>query len=107
MSFERQFAAVSAKLVARDVTVQKGRMLHARGLKAGGRFFAFATPESLVVKLPAARVSELIGSRVGRPCEIRKGSPMREWVRLTPADEDACGAYVSEARDFVAGQQGR
>ncbi len=32
---------------------------------------------------------------------------MREWVRLTPADEEGCAAYVNEARDFVVANRKR
>jgi hypothetical protein len=32
---------------------------------------------------------------------------MRQWVRLTPADETACTAYVVEARNFVTSRQSR
>jgi hypothetical protein len=105
MSVERQFATVSARLLGDDRSVEEGRMLRARGLKTGGKFFAFAARDDLFVKLPAARVKTLIVSGAGRPCELRKGAPMREWVRVTPADEESCAAYVMEARDFVAHQQ--
>ena len=105
MTLDRRFASVSASLVAQDPAVEQGRMLHAPGLKISGKFFAFASRDDLYVKLPAARVNELLDSGAGRPCEIRKGSPMREWIRLDPLDEDACVAYVTEARDFVARQQ--
>ena len=80
-------------------------MLSAPGLKTSGKFFAFASGEDLCVKLPSARVSDLLATGAGRPCEPRRGSPMREWVRLTPPDEEACAAYVTEALDFVASQQ--
>jgi hypothetical protein len=82
-------------------------MLHAPGLRTAGRFFAFATTSDLVVKLSAERVGELIGSGAGRPCEIRRGTPMREWVRLSPTSPRECAIYAIEARDFVASQQGR
>jgi hypothetical protein len=36
-----------------------------------------------------------------------KGSPMRDTVHLKPPDEEACAASRTEARDFVAHQQGR
>ncbi len=107
MSLERQFAAVSARLLGDDTSVEEGRMLHAPGLKTGGKFFAFAARDDLFVKLPAERVNALVASGAGRPCEIRKGAPMREWVRVTPTDEESCAAYVMEARDFVAHQQRR
>ena len=37
--------------------------------------------EVLVAEGPE-RVAELIESGAGKPCEIRKGVPMREWVRV-------------------------
>jgi hypothetical protein len=101
MRVPHHFAAVADRLLG-DVDVEQGRMLHAPGLKVRGRFFAFTTKEELVVKLPAARVNELIAGGAGRPCDPRKGRPMREWVRLTPADETACATYMVEARHFVA-----
>jgi hypothetical protein len=100
MSVGSQFAKVAERLLGDD-GVEQGRMLRADGLKTAGRFFAFTTKEDLVVKLPAARVDELIASGAGRPCDPRKGRPMRDWVRPTPADEAACAAYVIEARNFV------
>ena len=107
MSLEDQFAAVAANLLGRDASVERGRMLHAPGLKTAGRFFAFATPSELFVKLPAPRVRELVASNMGRACEIRRGAPMREWVRLAPANVDAFASYVDEARDYVVSQQRR
>ncbi len=107
MSLDRQFATASARLVARDPTVEQGRILRALGLKTYGRFFAYSTGDDLVVKLPAARVGVLIASGTGRPVEVHKGSPLREWVCVRPADEDTCAAYLTEARDFVAGRQKR
>lgn len=95
------FAEVAEDLLGRDATVERGRMLHAPSLRTAGRCFAFAATADLVVKLPAMRVAELIASGAGRPCEIRRGAPMREWVRLSPTDPRACASYISEARDFA------
>ncbi len=110
MSGEGQFALIAERLLGDD-GVEQGRMLRATGLKTAGKFFAFATKGELVVKLPAPRVVELIASGAGRPCDPRKGRPMREWVRLTPAGKTTSAAYVIEARNFVRsslpGQQER
>ncbi|MEU4704561.1 hypothetical protein [Nonomuraea dietziae] len=89
------------RMLARHPGDEQGSMLHSPGLKAGGRFYAFATRDDLVVKLPASRVAELIAAGVGRVCDPRGGRPMREWVRLTPTDEHTCVAFLEEARDFV------
>ena len=85
--------------------VERGKMLSASGLRdpAAGKFFAFTTRGQLVVKLPADRVTELIASGKGRVFDAGKGRPMKEWVGLTPADENTCAAYMREARKFVAG----
>jgi hypothetical protein len=32
---------------------------------------------------------------------------MRQWVRLASAEEQACTAYLIEARDFVASHTNR
>ncbi|MFD7262151.1 hypothetical protein [Streptomyces sp. NPDC059874] len=96
--FERAVAALSAE----HPDDERGRMLRSLGVKTGGKFYAFATEEDVVVKLPAARVAELVAAGVGQPCETRPGHPMREWVRLVPADVDGCLAHLREARAFVA-----
>src|SRR4051812_39952630 len=102
MTIKEAFASVATNLIATDPAVEAGRMLHSPGLRTGGRFFAFATPKDVVIKLPAARVAALISDGEGRPCDIRKkGSPMREWVRVTPRDRATCREYLVEARNFA------
>ena len=101
------FESVSAELLASHPGDDRGRMLRSPGLKAAGKFFAFATKDDLVVKLPAARVAELIVTGAGRPCSPARGRPMREWVRVRPADREACAAFLAEARSFVTAPTGR
>lgn len=95
------FEASAGKLLEEHPGDERGRMLHSPGLKTAGKFYAFVTGEDLIVKLPAARVTELIATRVGRLCEPRQGRPMKQWVRLTPASEDVCTAYLVEARESI------
>ena len=78
----------------------RGKILHATGLKTGGKFFAFVSRGALVLKLPAARVDELVAAGAER-FDAGKGRPMREWVEMRPADEAECTALVAEARAFV------
>jgi hypothetical protein len=105
---EAIFERMSGRLLEdRAVPVERGRMLRASGLKTAGRFFAFTTGGDLVVKLPEGRVNDLVARDAGRPCQIGRGRPMREWVRVRPHDDEACVAYLIEARDFVAGLDDR
>jgi hypothetical protein len=96
------FAEVCERVLTRHPGDDQGRMLRSPGLRTAGKFYAFATGPDVIVKLPAARVAGLVGSGAGRPCEPRRGSPMREWVVLPVADVDSCLAVVLEARGFVA-----
>jgi hypothetical protein len=100
VSVEALFDAAGARLAG----VEQGRMLAATGLKdtGSGKFFAFVNDGDLVVKLPADRVGELIASGEGGVFDAGKGRPMKEWVRLHPAEEAACLAYLNEARAFVS-----
>lgn len=98
---EQIFSDVRHHVLANHPGDEEGRMLHAPGLKTAGKFYAFATATDLVVKLPSSRVDELIDSGAGLPCSPRPGRPMKEWVVLPALDEEACTAYVLEARTFV------
>ena len=106
MSVEELFAALSARVVAEDDAVEQGPIMRSTGLKTGGKFFAFARSGELVVKLPAARVAELVASGDGGPFVGSRDRVMREWVVLRPPDERACAAWVDEARAFAASRAG-
>ena len=77
-------------------------MLQSPGLRTAGKFYAFAAAADVVVKLPAARVEELIAAGRGLACSPRPGRPMKEWVRIAAPDEESCLSYLREARRFVS-----
>jgi hypothetical protein len=58
----------------------------------------------LVVKLPAARVAELVASAAGEPFDAGKGTPMKEWLVVGAADDDAWRELAEEALSFVSGR---
>jgi hypothetical protein len=106
-SVDRIFSAVRSRVLIIHPGDEEGRMLRSSGLKAAGKFYAFATADDVVVKLPASRVRELIESGQGLPCAPRPGRPMKEWVRMSAHDEESCLSYVLEARTFIATLAGR
>jgi hypothetical protein len=71
-----------------------------QALKINNRIFAMLVGGRLVVKLPRARVAELIETGHGQPFDGGKGKPMKEWVALT-GDEAECRGLVIEAQTFV------
>jgi hypothetical protein len=101
MTVEQTFAAVSSQLLAEDPKLEQGRIFNSVGLKARGKFLAFARRGEVVVKLPADRVTELVRSGAGEPFRSGGTRVMREWVTLRPTDEDTCAAFVAEARAFA------
>jgi TfoX/Sxy family transcriptional regulator of competence genes len=83
------------------VTVPEGGSgFGSNAIKINKSIFAMLVNDRLVVKLPGARVTELISSGYGVPFDAGKGRPMKEWVGLT-VDEDACRKLVAEAMAFV------
>jgi hypothetical protein len=97
------FSALSAEysgITGVGVPERGSRGFGSQALKVNKRIFAMLVDGRLVVKLPRARVTELIETGHGQPFDGGKGTPMKEWVSLT-GDEAECRALVVEAQAFV------
>jgi hypothetical protein len=83
--------------------VTRSTMMGFPCLRVNGQFFASfdARTNSLVIKLPAARVDELIESDRGAPF-APAGSRFREWVAVNAGRSRLWPALLNEARAFVA-----
>lgn len=73
------------------------------GLRVGGKIFAMLVRGDLVVKLPRARVDELVDAGVAARFDAGKGRPMREWAAVGPSASRRWRGLVEEARTFVSG----
>jgi hypothetical protein len=106
MSSEQSQAALFESLCEEyagvsGVTVPEGGSgFGSQAIKINKSIFAMLVSARLVVKLPAARVAELISSGQGLPFDAGKGMPMKQWVTLS-ADDDASRRLVAEAMAFV------
>lgn len=102
MQPEERYAALVEELVGGfGVTPPgAGRAFGAAALKVDGRIFAMLSHGNLVVKLPKSRVDALIADGTGGPYDAGKGSPMKEWLAVSP-DAD-WSALAREALAFVA-----
>jgi hypothetical protein len=105
---EERFADVVAALLDQpDVTPpsESGREFGSNALKVKGKIFAMLVRDSLVVKLPAARVATLIASGQGGPFDAGKGKPMREWLTVDLASSADWLGMAKEALTFVSAKR--
>lgn len=93
------FQSVGAHF-ANDPDVIAARMFGSDGLKTKGKVFAMLVKGSLVVKLPAARCAELVGSGAARTFDPGHGRPMKEWIQLAENMDDWVG-LAAEAKAYV------
>jgi hypothetical protein len=84
------------------VTPPPGGSGFGRGsLKYRGKIFAMLVRGSLVVKLPAERVTALISAGEGVAFDANKGTAMREWFSLSPDSGLDWLALATEALEFA------
>jgi hypothetical protein len=72
-------------------------------LKVHGRIFAMLVRDQLVLKLPRARVDELVKAGDGAHFDAGKGKPMREWFVLSARSSRPWLPLAEEALSFVKG----
>jgi len=86
-----------------DDDVETGTMMGFPCLRVRGAFFASCDHRSgdLVVKLPAARVQELITAGAGVPF-APAGRAFREWLLVADRDAARWRALIAEARSAAA-----
>lgn len=108
MTAETRYAALVERFTAVNgvTSITEGRGFGSSGqLKVKGRIFAMLVRGELVLKLPRARVSELVATRQGVHFDAGKGKPMKEWFVLSPTSSKPWAPLVQEALDFVKDQK--
>lgn len=100
---QQRYADLVDELVAvPGVTPPRGGGGFGRGtLRFEGKIFAMLVRGRLVLKLPEARVSELIAAGEGINFDANKRTPMREWLSLDPDSGLAWPPLAREALDFA------
>ena len=91
-----------AKAYASDPRVTTGKLFSSVGLNVNGKIFAMVVRGHLVVKLPKARVDELVDRGDGQRFEPGPGRVMKEWLTFTGA-ESRWDGLAREAYEFVGG----
>ena len=102
---EQKFADLAERLAGEEGVELpregRPRRFGSEALTVNGSIFAMLTRGELVVKLPAARVAELVGKGNGMPFTAGKGRAMREWVVVMGSDPQEWHDLAREALRFV------
>ncbi len=99
-SVDPRFAPV-AQAFASHPAVTAGKMMASYGLKVNGEIFALFGRDRFVVKLPKARVDEMVERGLGERFDPRRdGRLMKEWLVVLAGSEDWL-PLAREAFDFV------
>lgn len=93
-----RFAPV-VEAFAGDPEVSAGTMMASFGLKVNGKIFAMVAKGRLVVKLPKARVDELVSGGAGERFDPGHGRVMKEWIEI--GTDDGWVQLAKEAHRFV------
>ena len=98
------FWQLAADLQREDPRVQEGTIMGGRCVRVGGEFLALVDYKGsgLVVKLPRARVAELVAAGVGRPFGPA-GKIFKEWLAVPEVDSERWRALLREGIEFVGG----
>lgn len=108
-SAERWEALVATMLAEGDATYGNAggaqRAFGSTSLKTDGKIFAMLVKDRLVVKLPAARVAELVGQGVGERFDPGHGRIQKEWLSVSGSDPVAWHSLATESEAFVARRQ--
>jgi hypothetical protein len=109
MTVEERFEQLVDELVDIDGVTppSPGRGFGSSALKYHGKIFAMLVRGHLVVKLPKARVTELVAAGEGTHFDANKGTPMKEWFTLAEPTTLSWSGLSHEALDNAAGVSGQ
>ena len=100
---EDLFWDLIAALAQEDPRVEEGTIMGGRCARVAGEFLALVDfkGSGLVVKLPKARVDELVERGIGQPF-APAGKVFREWLSVPKRDRRRWRSLLREGIAFVA-----
>jgi hypothetical protein len=102
---ERAFERVAATFSKDPRVTRGGKGFGGTGLKVDGKLFALiSSRKQFVVKLPKARVNELVAGAKFEYFDTGAGRLMKEWAATSVVDE-GWTSLAREARRFVGGDR--
>jgi hypothetical protein len=92
---------IDALLGEPGVTPPQGSGFGRSACRFNGKIFVMFVRGRLVLKLPEARVDDLIAAGHGGRFDANKGTRMREWLSLDPASDQPWLPLAMEALSFA------
>src|SRR5690349_4790874 len=102
MTAEELFWQLAAELRGDDPRITEGTIMNGRCLRVGKEFLALVDYKGsgLVVKLPRARVTELVDAGIGKPF-APAGKVFKEWLSVPAPDRALWRKLLREGLAFV------
>jgi YjbR len=101
LDLQKRFDLIAGRFLA-DPSVTEGTGFgKSRGLRVAGKIFAIFGTETITLKLPRARVDELVDAGRGERFDPGHGRIMREWLSVPAAYDDEWDELVDEAHRYV------
>lgn len=100
MTADQHFQRIAHDLL-KDADVTQAKMFGSPGLRSRGKVFAFLWKQRLVIKLPQARVDQLVSAGDAKRFDPGHGRVSKEWVSVGVATKLNWARLVQEARGFV------
>ena len=97
----RQFEQLAARFLADPMVSEGTGFGSSRGLRVEGRIFAIFGKGDLTLKLPSARVDELIALGIGTRFDPGHGRLMKQWVTVSARHVIDWEKLADEALRFV------
>jgi TfoX N-terminal domain len=86
-----------------DASITEKKMFGTTALCAGGKVFMFPWRDTLVVKIPASQVDELIAAAHAKRFDPGHGRTSATWAAVFASASDQWPRLAQEARAFVEG----
>jgi TfoX/Sxy family transcriptional regulator of competence genes len=86
-----------------DPNITEKKMFGTTALCIGGKVFMFPWKDTLVLKLPADVVEDLVSSGKGELFDPGHGRKSKTWAAIYSVASDRWSQLAATAREFVAG----
>jgi hypothetical protein len=97
---EQRFEQLAVRFLADPKVTEGTGFGSSPGLRTTGKIFAMLVNSELVVKLPKARVDQLVASGTGGRFDPGHGRLMKEWATVA-LDSESWERLAAEALQFV------